>query len=427
MIKPRRSQFRPGLALVTPLALSLLLLSAPAFAAGPDGKKIFKANCAVCHSLGENSGTGPGLHGVSKRHSSKEWAIKWVKDPVGFAKINPEAATAKNLMTSDMTAFGAVLTEEEIKAVVDFVWSEPGPEKKPGDALVSDTGEPVPVEKGINPVYLLIFCIVLLLIVINVLKSVKKNLQNAQNKETGQAPVPEYTFRQWCSHNKRTVAVILIFFFCWGSKAAWDGMFALGVYEGYKPSQPIKFSHKIHAGDNKIACEYCHSGVLKSKVAGVPSANICMNCHKGISSGPTTGEEEIQKIYDAVGFDKATQTYSKTPRPLVWNKVHVLPDFVFFSHQQHYVVGKQDCANCHGDMTKQTVAQQMKPLTMGWCIDCHYKTEVPGLATNKQTNSSVNPYYEEMHKNLKEKYKGKTDSILTVEKMGGIECGKCHY
>ncbi|MEW6468118.1 MAG: c-type cytochrome [Bacteroidota bacterium] len=415
------------MALVTTLALSLLLFTSTAYAAS-DGKKIFKTNCASCHFLDDKMSTGPGLAGISGRRPDKQWLFDWVKDNETFAKKNPDAMSLKNKYPGSMNVFAGVLSDEDIKAVVDYIYSEPGPEKKvtDGGGTTTQTG-PVVEEKGINPVYLLLTIAAILLILINVLKSVKKNLQNARNRELGLPALPEYTFRQWCSHNKRTVAVVLIFFFAWGSKAAWDGMWDLGVYTGYKPDQPIKFSHKIHAGDNKIACEYCHSGVLKSKVAGVPSVNVCMNCHKGIESGPTTGTEEIAKIYEAAGFDASTKTYSKTPKPLVWNKVHVLPDFVFFSHQQHVVVGKQECVTCHGDLTKMDVAQQTVPLTMGWCVECHHKTEVPGLATDQKTGTAVNAYYEELHKNLKLKYRGKADSLLTVERMGGLECGKCHY
>jgi hypothetical protein len=141
-----------------------------------------------------------------------------------------------------------------------------------------------------------------------------------------------------------------------------------------------------------------------------------MNCHKGISKGPTTGTEEIAKIYEAAGWDPDKGAYTKPERPIQWVKVHNLPDFVFFSHQQHVKVGKQDCANCHGDLKTMTTAQQVKPLTMAWCIECHNKTEVPGMKDN--------PYYESLHKKLAEKYK---DQPITVAKMGGIECAKCHY
>ena len=143
-----------------------------------------------------------------------------------------------------------------------------------------------------------------------------------------------------------------------------------------------------------------------------------MNCHKGISKGPSgaAGTAEIAKIYDAAGWDPDKGVYNKPQKPIQWVKVHNLQDFVFFSHQQHVKVGKQECAACHGDVKEMTSVQQMKLLTMGWCIDCHKKTEVPGMKDN--------PYYESLHKKLAEKYKGQP---ITVDKMGGIECAKCHY
>src|ERR1051326_9601992 len=104
--------------------------------------------------------------------------------------------------------------------------------------------------------------------------------------------------------NKLSVALIIIVLTCYGSAEGWDALFNIGVYEGYKPSQPIKFSHKLHAGDNEIACQYCHSTVEKSRHAGIPTVNICMNCHKGISSGPVYKDKEISKIYAAAGWDK---------------------------------------------------------------------------------------------------------------------------
>ena len=141
-----------------------------------------------------------------------------------------------------------------------------------------------------------------------------------------------------------------------------------------------------------------------------------MNCHKGIEKGSNTGTTEIAKIYEAIGWNPETQKYDKQPKGLRWVKVHNLQDFVFFSHQQHVKVGKLDCSNCHGDVKTMTTAQQVQPLTMGWCIDCHRKTEVAGMKDN--------PYYEDLHKKLAEKYKGQK---LTVEKIGGTECAKCHY
>lgn len=141
-----------------------------------------------------------------------------------------------------------------------------------------------------------------------------------------------------------------------------------------------------------------------------------MNCHKAISEGPLTGKIEIAKIYDAVGWNPSKAKYDKPQHPIKWNRVHTLPDYAYFNHSQHVVVGKQDCKNCHGDVASMDVAEQVSSLTMGWCVDCHRKTEIPGMTSN--------PYYADLHAKLKEKYKGEP---ITVEKMGGLDCIKCHY
>ena len=153
----------------------------------------------------------------------------------------------------------------------------------------------------------------------------------------------------------------------------------------------------------------------------IPSANVCMNCHKAISTGTNTGTVEIQKIYDAIGWNGSE--YTGESHPIEWVKVHNLPDHVYFSHQQHYVVGNIDCIECHDDMTKLGVARQNKPLTMVWCLDCHNK---------QQIDMNNNGYYEEMHKRLvdngaQELKKYLEDDKITVREMGGFECAKCHY
>jgi hypothetical protein len=219
----------------------------------------------------------------------------------------------------------------------------------------------------------------------------------------------------WMRTNKKIVALVLLVMVAMGSRAAWNGMMGIGVYEGYQPEQPIFFSHKIHAGQNGINCVYCHSGVEKSKISNIPSANVCMNCHKYIQEGAVTGKTEIAKIYAALDFDPATQTYGKNTKPIKWVKVHTLPDHVYFNHAQHVTVGKQECATCHGPIEQMDTVRQHSSLTMGWCIDCHRKTEV---------KMEGNAYYNELHAKLAAKYKGQP---ITVDKMGGIECGKCHY
>jgi hypothetical protein len=245
--------------------------------------------------------------------------------------------------------------------------------------------------------------------------------------------MPETTFwqeaRQWMSGHRRLVGVICIVIVFVGMKSCWDACYRIGVYydwrtqKGYKPEQPIKFSHKLHAGDNEIDCKYCHNSVEKSRHAGIPTVNICMNCHKGIQKGPQYDDKEIAKIYQASGFDPANPTKwdpnDKTRQnPIAWIKVHNLPDHVYFNHSQHVVVGKIECATCHGDVKSMTVAEQKAPLTMKWCIECHRKTEVA---------MQGNAYYDRLHAALKKKYAGRYDVKFTVEKIGGLECAKCHY
>jgi hypothetical protein len=216
-------------------------------------------------------------------------------------------------------------------------------------------------------------------------------------------------------NHKKIVALILIVLVSYGSYVGWYALKGIGVTQGYTPDQPIAFSHKIHAGDNAISCIYCHSGAEKGKTAGVPSANVCMNCHKAIKSGTTTGTEEIAKIYKALDWDPNTGTYGKNQKPIVWTRVHNLPDLAYFNHSQHVVVGKVECQACHGDVKEMTVATQFAPLTMGWCINCHRTTPV---------QMKGNHYYDSLHVQLAKKHG--TDT-LTVDKIGGMECSRCHY
>ena len=114
----------------------------------------------------------------------------------------------------------------------------------------------------------------------------------------------------------------------------------IGVVEGYQPEQPIAFSHKIHAGDNKIDCNYCHSSARSSKIAGVPSVNVCMNCHASIKGSTDEDISEIQKIYDAVGFNPETGKYIEDyeQKPIEWVRVRSLPDSTYFNHFQNVTV-----------------------------------------------------------------------------------------
>ncbi len=395
-----------------------------------DGKTVFKQNCAVCHTLTEQRTTGPGLAGIKDRAPGGDWLFNWVKNAEKMIKSgDPEANKIfKEYAPSVMTVFEGTLSDDEIKAVVEYI-KNPPVEKKVDGGPKDAGGEVAAVEPGISPLYIILAVIVILALLISILRGVRVSLRNITNKKEGLAEEPPRTFWEetkiWIGGHRRFVGVMSIVILTIGMKGCWNSLFRIGVYydwqtgKGYKPEQPIKFSHKIHAGDNAIACQYCHNSVEKSRHAGIPTVNVCMNCHKGISTGAITGDKEISKIYAAAGFDSKTQKYDESKaNPIKWIKVHNLPDHVYFNHSQHVVVGQIKCEQCHGDVKKMTVAEQKSPLTMKWCIECHRKTDVA---------MEGNAYYDKLHEALKEKYKGKHMKAFTVAQMGGIECGRCHY
>jgi cytochrome c2 len=388
-----------------------------------DGKSDFKANCASCHKASDQKLTGPGLKGVLSRIPEGDWRYNWVHNSAALIKSGDSYANKifKENGGSIMTTFPG-LSKETIDGILAYVDKGDEPVKVIVDGGGSGGGgeNPKTENGGLDPFWVLLAAVGILLILALVLRSTKRALKNVVNEKEGRAPEPDRgvweSFKFWCENNKRIVAVIILYFVCVGVKTCWYTVKDIGVYQGYHPEQPIKFSHKIHAGDNSIQCVYCHSGAEKSKTAGVPSVNICMNCHKGISETANAGsKEEIAKIYYAAGWDPTKMAYTGEQHPIQWNKVHVLPDFVFFPHSQHVMVGKVECETCHGDVKKMTTVEQFSPLTMGWCINCHRTTEV---------KMEGNKYYDELHEKLKKKY-GKQP--ITVAKMGGLDCAKCHY
>lgn len=144
---------------------------------------------------------------------------------------------------------------------------------------------------------------------------------------------------------------------------------------GYHPKQPIPFSHKLHAGDRKIPCEYCHSSARRSITAGIPPLNTCMGCHKFVN----TEVDSIKQI---------TDSYKKN-EPIKWTKVHDLPDYVRFSHKVHILAKGADgkplleCQTCHGKVEEMTTAEQWAPLQMGWCVGCHNTVKEPATSERK--------------------------------------------
>jgi len=136
----------------------------------------------------------------------------------------------------------------------------------------------------------------------------------------------------------------------------------VGYNQGYGPTQPIAFSHKIHAGDNKIACLYCHFAAEKGRHAGIPPVQVCLNCHNEIKPDAP----EVKKIHEAV----------KTGKTIEWIKVNHYPDFAYFNHSQHVRVANLQCQECHGPVETMVTLRQEKSLSMGMCLDCHRKHEI---------------------------------------------------
>ncbi|GAB4203344.1 MAG: c-type cytochrome [Bacteroidia bacterium] len=400
-----------------------------------NGAKLFKQNCAVCHaSHTDQKLTGPGLKGIFDRvpKPADEWLIKWILNNEKLIKSGDAYANKvyNENNKAAMTVFEGQLSENDVKDILAFLKAPPpAPKNAPvAQSAGEKTTTATETSKGKN--YLIIFLVIFVLIVIfTSLRNAKNTLQSIVNIKNGKPsyepkPLTE-EIKEWLVKNNRLVFVISVVLLFVGMKSCWNELWKVGVYydwktqKGYKPEQPIKFSHKIHAGDNEIACQYCHNGVEKSRHSGIPTVNICMNCHKGIQEGPNTGKTEIAKIYAAAGYDPSTGKYDESKaNPIRWIKVYNLPDHVYFSHQQHVVVGKLQCEQCHGNVKEMDVIEQKNPLTMKWCINCHRETEV---------QMAGNPYYDRLHAYLKEKYKGKRDVKFTVEKIGGLECGKCHY
>jgi cytochrome c2 len=394
----------------------LLLTGFISSAQAPNGEALFNANCKQCHSPGETKVIGPGLKGVEDRVPNEAWLLKWVKNSQGLVKAGDEYANKIFKENGGVQMPAQALKDEEIHAILAYVKAEGA--KAPAVTAPGTTPGTAPAEKE-GP-WMLLLVVVILGILAVVLNRVQKGLKRALLIKEG-TPIPEpvetkLAVKLWIRGNKKLIAVLLVLFTCWSSWKGWYALADIGISQGYQPMQPIKFPHKLHAGKNKINCQYCHSGAEKSKTAGIPSANVCMNCHKYIQEGPVYGKEEIGKIYAALDYDPATQKYGNNPKPIQWIRIHNLPDLAYFNHSQHVKVGKIECQTCHGPVQEMDTLYQYSKLTMGWCIDCHRTTEV---------KMDGNGYYTDYHKKLIEKYG--PEAKLTVEKIGGTECSRCHY
>ncbi|MBW8521983.1 c-type cytochrome (plasmid) [Chryseobacterium chendengshani] len=436
-----------------------LLLSTSASIYGQDGdpkngEKLFKANCTACHAL-DKQVVGPALKGVVERLKSeqgldKEWLHKWIKNNKELRASGDKYANEvfEKYNKTEMQVFPN-LADKDIDDILAFTTNPPAPEpaadaaKPATDATTADPAD----KTTTNIVIISLLAIAALLVWILVkLRQLVKLGQSEDLAGLNESRVRSFSeiYEKYHYIGKGLIAILAIL----ATYGVWNWIMWIGVYKGYKPDQPIYFSHKIHAGENKIDCQLCHSSAKYGKVSEIPSMNVCMNCHRTISEyngkylepgkDKAFYDGEIKKIYEHTGWDAEKQQYTgKNTSPVEWTRIHNMPDFVYFNHSQHVVAGEQAiinsfnkknpdnkidvvCKACHGKIDTMNVVQMANDFTMGWCIECHRTTEVD------MNNGYNKEYFKNLHEKLKKQYP-KDGGKITVDAIGGLECGKCHY
>lgn len=369
------------------------------------GEELFGGNCTQCHAVDQQV-VGPALKEVWKRWPSVEALTTFIKYPQRVIDSGDPYAQSLYKKYKQYMPNHDFLSDEEVMDILIYVklWEPPviidkGPETPGGGQTAGgiDSGLLNAIITGLTVVLVAVLGVMALLITVLV-----RNLRDREDLDEDDKETVEsggFSIRKFVTHPAFVGIAAFVFVSIAGQKTL-DGMFTIGVQQGYAPEQPIPFSHKLHAGYYEIDCKYCHTGVEKSKSANIPSANICMNCHNSIR----TTSPNMKKIYDAIEKDE----------PIQWVRVHNLPDLAYFNHSQHVKVAGLDCENCHGEIKEMEVVQQHSLLTMGWCIDCHRKTEI----------NADNKYYDRLVKIHEAK---NTKEPLKAEDIGGLECSKCHY
>ena len=388
------------------------------------GKSLFNANCAACHQLNRKA-VGPALKGVSEKYD-REWLYNWIKNGTQMIKDGDPQAVAiwEEYNRAVMTNYPQ-FSNEQIDNILAYTDYTPPPPA----VTVAASAQTVSQGSDISVNVILAVTIVIFTILIVMLFLVQRTLIKIANAsgvkietDTKRSITPLW---QTIVKNQFLIFILVVGFLLSSAYFTYGYLMQVGIDQGYAPIQPIHYSHKIHAGANQIECKYCHSSARVSKHSGIPSLNVCMNCHEYIAE--YNGEEdlengytrdfytnEIKKLYSAVGWDEENQVYTGNTKPVKWVRIHNLPDFVYFNHAQHAQVAKIECQTCHGPVEEMEIMYQYSPLTMGWCIDCHRESNV----------DKDNEYYQKVHEELSKKYGVEK---LTVAQLGGIECAKCHY
>ena len=434
------------------LAVSLLLTTSASIYAqdlkgdAKKGEALFKTNCSACHALDKQM-VGPALGGVVDRLKTEQnlgvdWFQKWIKDNKALRASGDKYANEvfEKFKKVEMTQFPS-LSDQDVADILEYTTNPPKVEPAAEDAANSPEAQKAVQEEKNQSIIILVSLVsiagLLLWILFRLSQLVKLQRKSGEISDLDATRIHSLgEFYNKYQTLGKTVMGLLAVLALYG---IWNWLMWVGVYKGYQPEQPIYFSHKIHAGENKIDCQLCHSSAKYGKVSEIPSVNVCMNCHKGIAEykGKYIEEgkdrafytAEIKKIYEAAGWDEGSQSYTGKTKPIEWVRIHNMPDFVYFNHSQHVVAGEQTimkakkvdvvCKACHGQVQEMDKVQMANNFTMGWCIECHRTTEVD------MTNGYNKEYYQKLHDKLKKQYGGETK--MTVDAIGGLECGKCHY
>jgi|SRR5579871_4899288 len=407
-----------------PIIFSFFLIASIALSnksSAQDGKALFQSNCASCHNPIKVV-TGPALQGVTSRVPDSKLLHSWIKNNAAvLASGNKYFNDLYNSFSKTPMNTFPNLSDADIDAILKYVESYKAP--------VVDEGPNGPKgNESDNSLLYGILTIILAVIMLTLLQ-VNSNLKKLSDDKEGipsHEPIPFY-------RNKAYITFVILILFVIGGYYLVQGAIGLGRNKGYQPEQPIFYSHKVHAGVNQISCLYCHGGAWESKHASVPSLNVCMNCHAAINEytgkeklyrengEEVNGTAEIQKLYSYTGYDPKAGKYTQPGKPVEWTKIHNLPDHVYFNHSQHIRAGQVQCQTCHGPIQEMNEVKQFADLSMGWCINCHRTTKVNFPDSAGNDGNKFYSIYEKFHKDLKP-----GDSI-TVEKIGGTECQKCHY
>ncbi|WP_375322927.1 c-type cytochrome [Candidatus Karelsulcia muelleri] len=407
-----------------------------------NGKNLFKINCTACHALDlKKKLIGPPLYGINEKRN-KEWLHKWIKNNKELINSGDKEAVEiyKKYNKSDMTLF-TKLSTKNIDDILYFIKNynkniiNKNNFKKKKYSFFNHFNDPF-----IKIIFLGIFLISLIIInfiykLIYLLKIIKyPSIEEFISKKKDTFIEDSFYKKQIILFLikkilklKEIIIFIQIFFSFFVIWIIWVFLMKIDVNKGYKPNQPIFFSHKIHSGINKIHCQYCHYSSLYSKISGIPSLNVCMNCHISINSyngdyllkQKKFIDNEIKKIYKYLGWNEEKINFYENKSNIKWIRIHNLPKFVNFNHSQHIIVAGKEikksknvdliCEACHGYVQNMDQVLMFNDFTMEWCIKCHVNTNI-----NYYNNYYLN-YYNKNYLNKK------------ISSLGGIECGKCHY